>query len=147
MCPLGYYLNTSPSPDECHVCSALDSNCLDCNSTNCLICLTGYYVDASNLCQLCNLNLCDCLACSSALVCTQCLNGYYLVNDTCTSCASIAGCQSCSNSSVCTLCASGFYNNGGVCVVCSQGCVICTDSSCAICDSMSYMANGSCLSC
>jgi hypothetical protein len=73
MCPQGYTL----AAGACTACT-LGTNCIACSSTSsttCIKCSTGYYLDASNVCQTCSAN---CLACDSSAFCTTASAGYYI---------------------------------------------------------------------
>lgn len=56
------------------------SNCDTCDSnTNCLTCITGYYItkSAPDTCTLCSLTINYCQECDSAVLCTKCYDGRY----------------------------------------------------------------------
>jgi hypothetical protein len=69
----------------CRTCSGPGrSQCLSCNSSApssgyCLVtCPSGQYRDSTNQCQACSAN---CLACTSAITCSSCQNGYSAVTN------------------------------------------------------------------
>lgn len=72
-CPLGFTLTAG----QCNTCPAI-SNCLACDSTNtsaCIKCNTGFYLDANKVCQTCSAN---CVRCDSDKFCTMASTGYYI---------------------------------------------------------------------
>jgi proprotein convertase subtilisin/kexin type 5 len=73
VCPRGYTLASG----VCTACT-LPANCVACSSTSsttCIKCSTGFYLDASNVCQTCSTN---CAACDSSTFCTTASAGYYV---------------------------------------------------------------------
>ena len=78
----------------------------------------------------------NCLACSSASVCSLCISGYSPnSNGTCLPC--LSSCRECSSQAngVCLSCGSGFYlNTAGSCTVCAASfCSSCNVNGCNTC--------------
>lgn len=107
-CPLTYYL----SAGLCSSCPA-STTCLSCNptnTTNCLHCAKGYYLDQSYTCQACPSG---CKICKSATYCQQPTGGYYLEylfglpTGNFLACSSL--CANCySDTNQCTSCPTGY---------------------------------------
>ncbi len=72
----GFGLNFVLLSGQCVACPS-NANCLQCsalNTSSCQSCVTGYYV-VSGTCSKC---VSPCLTCSSAIVCTSCVDGFTL---------------------------------------------------------------------
>ncbi|KAL4485788.1 hypothetical protein ABPG72_012328 [Tetrahymena utriculariae] len=99
-------------------------NCQACNSfgqkPKCVQCISGYYVDSNNVCQLCPSN---CSTCSSSnpQICTQC-NEFYYIN---------------TKSGTCNFCEEGYYNQNQSTNPKNVICGLC-DSSCNTCSGPNY---------
>lgn len=80
------------------------------NSTVCLSCGSGYFLNSSSLCQACT-DLTGCLVCKNSTTCLFCNTGYYFNSFSCSSCSIITGCYSCISNSICTSCKGGYTLN------------------------------------
>ena len=111
------------------------SPCTACKSTSeCTACQTGYGIDSSKLCSLCQAS--NCLACSTVDVCTRCKNGFYLLSGVCQSC--VWPCAFCT-------CAAGTYISGTSCLNCPSGCATCSSSTkCLTCTTRAAPVSGVC---
>ena len=103
--------------------------CLD--AATCTLCITSNYVILSGICT--PYNCLNCFNCTeTAIVCNQCVSGYFLHNSGCT-----------------TYCPNGYYADTATrtCVQCMANCDICFNaSSCAQCITsyIFYTASNSC---
>lgn len=110
---LGYVLAVS----TCILCETVQ-NCLQCSpiqTSACSICISGYYVDSSSVCQPCPVG---CSFCSSANTCTACAVNYTLPENytegQCLQCKSpCAACLGTDN--YCLSCVNGFTKKGWKC--------------------------------
>lgn len=76
-CKYNYYLSSG----TCLICPTI-ANCNSCNvidSTKCIDCVTGYYLNSASVCTVCPQT--GCADCSSDTVCTTASSGYYLLVD------------------------------------------------------------------
>ena len=92
------------SSGSCFSCSSSLEGCSHCsNSTICLGCDGGYYLNATS-CTLCSKTE-GCLICNGSSSCLTCASGYFNQNSTCVKCSSvISNCHQCSNQSTCINC-------------------------------------------
>lgn len=120
-CNTGYYWNSTSIS-----CSSCPSLCTQCTGSNqCTSCLPGSYLETLNtdgtpkLCELCSLN---CQTCSKVavgnttnytLVCSECSNGYEIVDGYCIP--------------EVLACGDNYYQNGIKCTPCMTGCKVCAD--------------------
>ena len=175
VCIGGYYLTKG-------ICSLCPTGCICTSSNYCTSCSFGYLLIGS-VCISCsnttstpisNVNYtgeAGCNICQKSVgitnnivTCTQCQDGYFIVNVSCASCGTItkqlinkafyygvANCAICSlqygNNATCTACNPGYFLNGQICDSCSNNCAICDNSiTCSVCFSQEYLAsNGSCM--
>jgi proprotein convertase subtilisin/kexin type 5 len=170
-----------PCASSCLNCIISATTCTSCvsgkvffNSTCLDSCHTGYYADASFICQLCSY---PCETCSSGNLCLSCLDRYllngaclvdcpsgYFENNQgliCTAC--VTGCSQCVNTAAyCTLCANGHYlfNNTcvnncppqyypnatlGQCLGCAGLCYTCLNAIYCLTCSANFLLNGTCV--
>lgn len=109
-CPSGTYANAS----ECRSCNTDIPGCFLClNSTWCLGCSNGYYLDltvtTTRLCKPCVTKITGCNQCSSNTTCISCIQGYFLdtsvTPNICKACwDSMKGCLMCNASNICQQC-------------------------------------------
>jgi len=106
------------------------------NSSQCLECIAGYYLNGHGFCDKC---LTGCRNCSNATVCTNCEWEYFLTeNSTCEKCNS-EGCIECYNAKECEQCTQGYFMNSKTCNQCMPHCWSCNDnSSCTHCQTEYY---------
>ncbi len=122
----------------CLTCSLSRTNCTSCDTSSAnpylyggtcnIVCLFGYYPDASFTCRICTS---PCASCSNASTsaCVSCLSGYHQLNNTCYS-----------------TCPAGYYPNATICTICVSNCQTCTDSStCLSCITNFYLYGSNCL--
>lgn len=103
-----YFIN---STKKCQICSQTLTGCVFCtNTSTCLSCGSGYFMNSSNLCSPCT-SLTGCLVCKNSNTCLFCDTGYYFNNYQCSTCDIISGCYSCISSTVCTSCVGGYTLN------------------------------------
>ena len=139
----------------CVTCQSIPSCNYCLNSTVCLSCRSGYYLNSNNTCSMCTASLPGCIFCASSSTCRQCQAGYFLnAANQCQQCLnSIVGCLSCLNSTQCIECDGGYYLSTVtfLCVGCNViGCQICGDTSPSTCTSCSYgyyLSGTTCNSC
>jgi hypothetical protein len=86
-CQSGYYISNM----TCRLCSLDMNGCATCrNSSYCLTCYLGYYLDQSSLpaqqCTQCDISLTGCMFCFNNTNCQKCASGYYLNGSTCGRC-------------------------------------------------------------
>ena len=147
VCASGYF-DDWYSPG-CRACSLVDSNCLTCtysyNSTKtsgdyktifiptswptdikpdykCTLCKPSYFVNSSNLCQLCPLSYCT--LCSTLTACQTCdssVNATKYTDNLCYLC-NVNNCAMCSSDNVCAQCSAGYILSSGSCLSCAQAC-------------------------
>lgn len=88
----GYGQFSGPPTFTCTPCDpAKGSNCGDCNSTDCLVCKTGYTF-LGTLCRCDVLLIPDCAQCITYPTCTGCVSGYYLSGGNCFACPGLINC-------------------------------------------------------
>ncbi|KAL4466190.1 hypothetical protein ABPG72_011068 [Tetrahymena utriculariae] len=118
--------------------SVCDSSCKTCsspnNSSSCLSCNDGFYLNSSNQCQHCQSPCGNCI--NSATNCLSCTPAQDYVYDSSNNSCRIAcdqSCKTCSspnNSSSCLSCNNGFYlNSSNQCLPCQSPCGNCVTSS------------------
>lgn len=122
----GLWNNLTPSLDYCKLnCSVVIPGCLrdDClNSTFCLICSAPLnyvlIVESSTVqtCDLCNVQIPNCLTCTNSSHCAVCNSGFVLLTDatssTCPCSSVMPHCIDCSDANTCTICEPGYPLNG-----------------------------------
>ncbi|ELP89099.1 hypothetical protein EIN_099610, partial [Entamoeba invadens IP1] len=139
------YVFTQPISRKCESCQTFDINCEYCEpdfTRKCLVCLDGFYLDATNhTCEPCN-SIPNCSECDTNGICITCqLNNVFVDTKppSCIACNQYyPKCISCSQdvSSKCTECEYGFYpNSTGYCVECDLFCNKKCNSSTGYCDS------------
>lgn len=69
----------------CTPCSSFISNCTNCHFgpplVRCSQCATGFYLNQTRfLCESCPLRIPACVACTSNLICTLCVDSTYRIN-------------------------------------------------------------------
>ena len=129
-CNKGYFLSLS-------TCVECMNGCSDCEPSECIECLAGYYlyngVCCSNSCSICN----------SEGTCIGCYTGFFLDLSTCIACD--INCLTC-NFNGCLSCISGSTLYNSTC--CSLGCIICIDSlHCTNCGAGYHLINDQCSKC
>ncbi|KAM3138958.1 hypothetical protein pb186bvf_008971 [Paramecium bursaria] len=139
-CQQGFYddginLNCKPCPTNCIENSNTCQSCqLNFSGSQCQNCVTGYYLDQTNKCQIC---MDKCISCTTLQSCQICQSGYWNNNGQCTQCNT--PCLTCSSASVCQTCQSGLViNNVGQCVECVGNNIVVNN----ICQSCQYNCNG-----
>lgn len=181
-CQDNYYLNGG----VCTSCSSVIAPCLTCtNLTYCQVCASPYlavggscylcpqwplndlyFLDSSNVCHGCDAVTVSCTRCTSATVCTQCKDLFYLSStaSVCISCgAAMPNCLSCKSGSSCSICKNGYYPsvvNASSCLLCNASITYClscrmiyyrvTDSNvlgCSVCQPEYYINDTVCSSC
>ncbi|KAI6037038.1 growth factor receptor domain-containing protein [Pisolithus microcarpus] len=111
------------------------------NGTQCAACASGYFLDSSGNCEICQLGCSQCTDGSGD--CITCKSGYTQDANDRTMCN--AASQTTSGG---TTCPNGSYSNGTSCEPCATECQTCTGSTsndCIICASGTYSLNGSCV--
>ena len=118
-CRDGFAYNTSTK--TCAIITLIDPNCdvfTDDTKTKCSTCKTGYFLNQ----DICFKRIENCIQFSYSFngfitTCEQCLQGFNLVNNTCTRTAIvIENCKAYNvNSTVCTICNAGYWLNGSEC--------------------------------
>lgn len=117
-----------------------DPFCATYDSTGCLACLEGYYL---NTLRRCTLNPTNCKVASSAGVCLECFSGFVLINGLCQArdpfCASY-------DSTGCLACQEGYYlNTIRRCVINPPNCkVALSTGACSECYPNYVLTQGSC---
>ena len=93
--------------------------CIQCTTnTTCISCSTNYLLNTtSNQCVFNPVMYCNLYSSPNSGICTGCINGFTLVNNTCTQAAygcSISNCQICDGINLCYVCNTGYvtYNTG-----------------------------------
>lgn len=116
--------------------------CLRCTASNtCAFCdVTNSYYQVNNTCALTTLTNCQVL--TQAGLCTQCVQGYYLDQNTAKCLAvptnnTIANCAAYSPAYACNGCGDGFYISNGACV----------QANVTVANCQRYSANGVCSLC
>ena len=162
MCVDSYHVVNSTLCIQClddacvYTCSIIHPACVSCNNTICTSCLSGYavYTRGDNVtCRSCRNIDKNCVSCTiQTEYCTQCRDGYALVEGACVMCSaghsvSLEGdsCVSCSlldsscvlcGEEVCVGCYYGFSLVGTVCYNCAafhSYCATCTSLGCTSC--------------
>ena len=144
-CNSNYLINLANR--QCQTCANNQTGCLTCNTTTCLTCMPEYYLLAG-VCTRCNSAKLNCLRCSSAGSCVQCVFGFYSSGGNCLSCN--ANCQFCYNSATnCSACVRGYYVSGLACTACTADCLDCNNTNyCFDCRMGTYLtAAGTCALC
>ena len=159
MCPKNYWPNLIQN--KCMICNTKCLNCSGPDSTECISCPDGQYLNGGE-CILCNSN---CLTCSkSATFCISCGSPFYLFEGICnSSCIDsfwpseskrlcepcdipCLTCQTPGNSISCLSCSDGFYLNNKQCLSCPIGCAICLSANnCTSCQNQYFLLNFKCL--
>jgi hypothetical protein len=85
------------------------------NASNmCSTCEMGFQVGESGNCLLCNIT--ECITCVSDNLCMQCQLQYTTYNGSCFLC-NLGNCSSCNATNVCETCAEGFTLTNGSCII------------------------------
>ena len=131
-CPTGFFGNDTSQ--KCETCSSSYSNCQVCTTSNCTICMLGFFLNQfesvssavctsicppkmyadSGFCQWC---VSPCSTCTDQVGCLSCVAGYFLKGSSCV-----------------IQCSSGEYpntlpNGTSICTGCITPCSTCTDAS------------------
>lgn len=131
ICTSFYYSSIN---NICHSCTNLNPNCLQCSSSQCSSCATGFSVNPNypTECLISQCMIRFCTQCIDSSSCYSCSTGYTpSTNGTFCSLAicSISNCLSCYNSSSCVACITG-YQLSSDSLTCT---LICKDPFCASC--------------
>ena len=144
-CVEGFTLNNG----TCQTCRAGCTTCSDRDSSICLVCNSGMYLDlATAQCGRCQAK---CLECTGPQECTRFEGGIVLINGQVASCN--PGCLQCSPTApgVCVQCGPSFFpsaSNAGLCQPCSPGCLTCSSASvCTVCMPFFLLNGGACVTC
>lgn len=119
-------------------------DCINCDplTKTCISCIKGSFLTHEKKCQRCKAN---CQTCGSLATCSQCNDGFYLLNNFCIPCSS--NCETCI-SKICTRCIPGFYIENKACKACPDNCLICSDSkTCLYCEKGFDYINFLCVKC
>ncbi|ELP89253.1 protein serine/threonine kinase, putative [Entamoeba invadens IP1] len=123
--------------------------CNHCTAGLCDGCKAGSHKDnAFYYCYKCRR---ECKYCTAEDVCTECVDGYFLLDDssntkTCRKCPQ--SCTTCLSSSQCTSCKDGYYLQDGYCTKCVPNCQSCSSLvKCDVCERGYKNADGLCVSC
>lgn len=114
---INYYWDDANS--DCELCHESCYNCTGPLKTNCISCLTGYYLSESSSCLSCNQ---DCVACNQSNICLNCI-----------------ALNSSPNKDMGCSCNSGYYNSTPLssisgCLLCYSDCETCNNShTCKAC--------------
>ncbi|OCH88251.1 hypothetical protein OBBRIDRAFT_693337, partial [Obba rivulosa] len=111
------------------------------NGTACAKCASGFFLDSSGNCEVCNLGCQQCADGSGD--CVTCESGFTQNANDPTSCVAT---QSTTSSG--TVCPDGSFSSGSNCTACSPECQTCsgpTSNDCIICGAEKYSFNGSCV--
>ncbi|EGN96298.1 hypothetical protein SERLA73DRAFT_94428 [Serpula lacrymans var. lacrymans S7.3] len=111
------------------------------NGTACAQCSTGFFLDSSGNCEICQLGCSECAAGTGD--CITCASGFTQDTTDRTKCDATQ-----QQTSTGTACPEGSFSNGTACPVCSPVCQTCsggTSNDCIICASGSYSLGGSCV--
>jgi len=136
-CATGYYY--SSASQACVIRTNVPGSCLAFSATSdtCTSCATGTFLNsASTNCVAFPSGIFQCATYSTAVNCTQCNSGYYLVNNVCLQSTAIANCNVYSANNTCSSCLTGFY------LVNSTSCVTATAQNC-----LTYQSQTACSSC
>ncbi|KAL4488465.1 hypothetical protein ABPG72_013033 [Tetrahymena utriculariae] len=176
-CANGFYLQNNSCQNTClqgfsdsskNLCVDCHPTCVTCQgplATDCLTCISGYYLNSTtNICQICDPG---CYSCSSKQNCSQCNNNYFLYQNYCyqtcpngtypTQNNNISVCLPCTDpacfqcsKSQCILCSPGYFINIGICSACDSTCKTCLNQpkTCTSCDQTKnlVLSNTSCVS-
>ncbi|KAG6332778.1 hypothetical protein ID866_6313 [Astraeus odoratus] len=122
-------------------CSCLPGWTSASNGTQCAACASGYFLDSSGNCEICQLGCSECA--DSSGDCITCKSGFTQDANDRTKCDAV---QQTTSSG--TTCPDGSYSNGTSCEPCAPECQTCTggtSNNCVICASGTYSLNGSCV--
>ncbi|KIJ63333.1 hypothetical protein HYDPIDRAFT_156112 [Hydnomerulius pinastri MD-312] len=111
------------------------------NGTQCAACASGFFLDSTGSCEICQLGCAQCADGSGD--CITCKSGFTQDANDRTKCDATP--QTTSSG---TACPDGSFSNGSSCQACSPECQTCTGSTsneCVICASGTYSFNGSCV--
>ncbi|ELP91890.1 protein serine/threonine kinase, putative [Entamoeba invadens IP1] len=144
-----YYLSSSEGALRCLQCS---ENCLECyNSTYCLSCSRGYYLDSKKTCQSNNVLS---TTCKQLIIegdgCALCKTGYYRVERECLPCDT--SCETCNQGDTCLTCRSGYFKISVESPLCQTysnltNCISKDDTGCLQCEPGFYLHNSRCNKC
>ncbi|KAF8839870.1 growth factor receptor domain-containing protein [Paxillus ammoniavirescens] len=111
------------------------------NGTQCAACASGFFLDSSGNCEICQLGCSQCADGSGD--CITCKSGFTQDANDRTKCDATQ-----QKTSSGTACPDGSYSSGSSCQACSPECQTCsgsTSNDCIICASGTYSFNGSCV--
>ena len=128
------------------MCSACDSTCAKCSSTECLDCNAKHSFqtgDNKAVCLACSDTNCE--RCDIQTECIKCSLGYYLSGTSCTICST--NCSDCDNTA-CYKCSTGSFLDGIVCKGCPDSCKACSSlDKCTACVEGYFLNGDVCTSC
>jgi hypothetical protein len=112
-----------------------DAGCQKCSNTmpsQCITCLSGYFLQSDNTCQPCQ-SPCKTCSSSSSSSCLSCYNNAFLSGTQCLQCNTNSNCLTCSqsNTSLCLTCPYGYsLNSANTCSAgCPNNCLACSSAS------------------
>ncbi|ESU40388.1 Variant-specific surface protein [Giardia duodenalis] len=160
-CPAGkvlkYTSESSPTDGSCvDECKTGAGGCADCGATigGSKYCSRCSDTNQAPLNGNCAANTARTKFCTNASngACTQCANGYFLLDGGCYQTSRQPGIQICTtadNNGQCQTCANGQNANAGKCPVCAEGCAKCqsSTSTCTECLAGYYLSNSKCVKC
>lgn len=142
-CVAGQYLSSNTCVNRTN--SLNIAQCLNttANVDTCAVCNSGFALTTDGL--KCLAIVANCLSyspsstSSTALTCTQCVNGFYLSNSACVA-GTVSNCLTyqVSTANACSVCANGYFLSGGNCVV---------QATVPNCQNYSSSVSGSCVTC
>lgn len=158
-CHPGFYLTPIPNSNykTCEKCK--EDSCLECVEENgqyqCTNCLTGYFINSTNMCQKCDETCQECKGPGKSQ-CTKCKDGYYNPSQdngneefSCSACAT--HCKTCTSSDIndCTECLDGYYYAKSLCRACDPECKTCESQRnlCTSCYDGKYLDGAKCSDC
>lgn len=118
--------------EQCLWCTNTLNGCASCtDSSTCIMCFGGYYLNSGATCSICRDALPGCVTCYNDTACVLCSPETYLVGDDCVNCAtSVEGCEECDNNGNCVKCSDNMYNVSstqcGFCEVVKPHCIVCS---------------------
>ena len=135
-CNEGFYVSN-------YQCKNCVSNCLTCtNSTKCIACKSGYFINSNGQCSACPIEKCGKLK-SDGCQCETCADNYFMDNNQqCQKCST--QCKTCiDNANNCTSCSdnNSFVNDKNQCQKCDSTCETCSINSthCTSCPAGKYV--------
>lgn len=155
LCQPCYYrcLSCQDASENCVSCNqefyldVMSGTCLSCmkgcrtcsNSTDCLLCNDGFFINANGTCEVCAVGAATC----TISITSHCQSTYYMLAGICARC--LTNCSSCTGPTTCDECLQGFYlANSTTCTACGALCISCnSSSSCQSCKVGYAPVNGS----